>query len=157
MLARTARLQVCQRIAHTSPGSSGTLHGWHLQRLALGYSGDGAGHFTRTDRRTRRLIFRCNIELTSFRWNVCASSGRTKLVDPDVTSGSELCFGNRFTSQQCIPNQLGIANGKTVVDTPESRAKMVFVALAIRAPASAETRRTLAGVGEAESMDFHGS
>ena len=49
------------------------------------------------------------------------------------------------------------ANGKTVVDAPESRAKMVLVALAVRAPASARTRRTLAGVGKAESMEFHGS
>ena len=49
------------------------------------------------------------------------------------------------------------ANGKTVVDASESRAKIVFVALAIRAPASARTRRTLAGVGKAESMEFHGS
>jgi len=48
-------------------------------------------------------------------------------------------------------------NGKTVVDASGSRAKMVLVALAIPAPASARTRRTLAGVGKAESMEFHGS
>ena len=49
------------------------------------------------------------------------------------------------------------ANGKTVVDASESRAKVMLVALAIRAPASARTRRTLAGVGKAESIEFHGS
>src|SRR6516164_4285231 len=69
------------------------------------------GYFTRTDRRTRRLIFRRNIELTSFRWTVRASLGRTKLVDPDVTSAFELGSGNGFTSQQCIPDQLGIGLG----------------------------------------------
>jgi len=30
------------------------------------------------------------------------------LVDPDVTFAFELGSGNGFTSQQCIPNQLGI-------------------------------------------------
>ena len=49
------------------------------------------------------------------------------------------------------------ANGKTVVDASESRAKVILVAFAVRAPASARTRRTLAGVGKAESMEFHGS
>jgi hypothetical protein len=49
------------------------------------------------------------------------------------------------------------ANRETVVDATESRAKLVLVALAVRAPASARTRRTLAGVGKAESMEFHGS
>ena len=48
------------------------------------------------------------------------------------------------------------ADDETVVDASESRAKMVLVALAIRAPASPRTRRTLAGVGKAESMGFHG-
>ena len=49
------------------------------------------------------------------------------------------------------------ANGKTVVDASESRAKVVLVALAVRAPARARTRRTLADVGKAEAMEFHGS
>ena len=30
-------------IARISPRSNGSLHGWHLRRHALGYSGDGAG------------------------------------------------------------------------------------------------------------------
>jgi|SRR6516164_4581976 len=69
------------------------------------------GHFARTDRRTRRSIFRGNIELTSFRWNVRASLGRTKLVDPDVTSAVELGSVDGFTSQQCILDQVGIGLG----------------------------------------------
>jgi len=35
----------------------------------------------------------------------------TKLVDPDVTSAFEPGSGNRFTPQQCIPDQLGIRLG----------------------------------------------
>jgi hypothetical protein len=49
------------------------------------------------------------------------------------------------------------ADDETVVDASESRAKVMLVALAVRAPASAGTRRTFAGVGKAESMEFHGS
>jgi hypothetical protein len=82
----------------SAPSRSGLWRGWR-------------GHFTRIDRRTRRLIFRRNIELTSFRWNFCASLGHTKLVDPDATSAFELGSGNGFTSQQCIPDQLGIGLG----------------------------------------------
>src|SRR5215469_14002726 len=41
------------------------------------------------------------------------------------------------------------AKGKTVVDASESRAKVILVAFAVRAPASARTWRTLAGVGKA--------
>jgi hypothetical protein len=37
--------------------------------------------------------------------------GRTKLVDPDVTSAFELGSGNGFAPQQCIPDQLGIGLG----------------------------------------------
>ena len=69
------------------------------------------GHFTRTVRCTRRLIFRRNIGLTSFRWNACAGLGRTKLVDPDVTPAFEPGSGNGFTSQQCIPDQLRVGLG----------------------------------------------
>jgi hypothetical protein len=39
------------------------------------------------------------------------SSGRTKLVDPDVTSAFELGSGNGFASQQRILDQLGIGLG----------------------------------------------
>ena len=35
----------------------------------------------------------------------------TKLVDPDVTSAFELGSADGFTSQQCIPDQLGIGLG----------------------------------------------
>jgi hypothetical protein len=49
------------------------------------------------------------------------------------------------------------ANGKTVVEASESRAPVMFVTLAVRAPASARTWGTLAGVGKAESMGFHES
>ena len=35
----------------------------------------------------------------------------TKLVDPDVASAFELGSGNGFTSQQCIPNQVGVGLG----------------------------------------------
>ena len=34
--------------------------------------------------------------------------GRTKLLDPDVTSAFEPGSGNRFAPQQRIPDQLGI-------------------------------------------------
>ena len=49
------------------------------------------------------------------------------------------------------------ASDKTVVNASGSRTKLVLVALAVRAPARSRTRRTLAGVGKAESMEFHGS
>ena len=48
------------------------------------------------------------------------------------------------------------ADDKTVVDASESRAELVLVPLAVRAPARSRTRRTLAGIGKAESMEFHG-
>ena len=72
-----------------------------------------------------------------------------------------VCGGRFRTSRRIWFLPLAVrtltANGKTVVDASESRAKIVFVALAIRAPASARTRHTLAGVGKPESMEFHGS
>ena len=37
--------------------------------------------------------------------------GRTKLLDPDVTSAFEPGSGNRFAPQQRIPDQLGIGLG----------------------------------------------
>ena len=39
------------------------------------------------------------------------SQGRTKLVDPDVTSAFELCSVDGFTPQQRIPDKLGIGLG----------------------------------------------
>jgi hypothetical protein len=57
------------------------------------------------------LIFKRNIELTSFRCNVLDNSGRTKLVDPDVTSAIESGSIDGFAPQQRIPDQLGIGLG----------------------------------------------
>jgi hypothetical protein len=71
-----------------------------------------------------------------------------------------VCGGRFRTSRRIVVLPFTVraltANGKTVVDASESRAKIVFVALAVRAPARSGTRRTLAGVGKAESMEFHG-
>src|SRR5271165_4283045 len=94
MLARTARPQACPHIVRISPGSSGTLRRSRLHPRALGCSWDGAGTSRGQDRRTRRLIFRRNIQLTSFRWNIGDSPGMTKLADPEVTSTFEPGSGN---------------------------------------------------------------
>ena len=48
-------------------------------------------------------------------------------------------------------------HGTTVVDAPGPRTEMVLVALAVGTPPGTGTRRTLAGVGKAKSMEFHGS
>jgi len=49
------------------------------------------------------------------------------------------------------------ANNKPVVDASKSRTQMVLVTLAVRAPARSGIRRTLAGIGKAESTEFHGN